>query len=192
MAGNELTLRWVFPSAEHRRDIRSFHIYHEQGNQASAVHLYKVCVEDILNNFSDTYFDSQFQHISTGTPNSVTTFHRWNAATSVWELAGEIAWTSDANATIHFGATSVHIQDLRRRKKASSKSRRFRADGSEYKWKIADNNSDLFCVDSRGKIVATWIHQTQILKVERRVEGILDRLVITCLLHVWFRLSNRW
>ena len=48
------------------------------------------------------------------------------------------------------------------------------------------------CVDSRGRTVATWGQAEQTLRVEGRVESILDRIVVTCLLHIWMRRQGQW
>ncbi|KAI0921564.1 hypothetical protein AcW1_004503 [Taiwanofungus camphoratus] len=100
----------------------------------------------------------------------------------------------------------------RRRRQAtwvSSRSRRFKANNSEYKWKIAENGSDLFvcgfillqpadrltleqCVNARGKTIATWSQEGQILRVSRSAEGFLDRVVVTCFLNLWMKQLNLW
>ena len=48
------------------------------------------------------------------------------------------------------------------------------------------------CVDSRGRTVPTWGQAEQTLRVEGRVESILDRIVVTCLLHIWMRRQGQW
>lgn len=48
------------------------------------------------------------------------------------------------------------------------------------------------CVDSRGRTVATWGQAEQTLRVEGRVGSILDRIVVTCLLHIWMRRQGQW
>ncbi|KAJ7742433.1 hypothetical protein DFH07DRAFT_750393, partial [Mycena maculata] len=133
----------------------------------------------------------QFYHSSYGPSDGVTTFQRKNLNTSIWEPAGEISWTSNTNATVHFGMTEVNIRDLRKPKKSSSKSRRFKAGGHEYKWKLSEENG-LFCVDSRGKTVATWSQEDATLSVAAQVENILDRIVVTCLLNLWIRHLGLW
>ncbi|KAJ6539177.1 hypothetical protein B0H19DRAFT_960293 [Mycena capillaripes] len=134
---------------------------------------------------------SKFYHSSYGPSEGVTTFQRRNLATSVMEPAGEISWTSNSNATVHFGISEVNIRDLRKPKKSSSQSRRFKAGGSEYKWKMSEG-SDLFCVDSRGKTVARWSEEETTLSVGAQAEHILDRVVVTCLLNLWIRQLGLW
>ncbi|KAJ7507591.1 hypothetical protein B0H11DRAFT_2169371 [Mycena galericulata] len=136
-------------------------------------------------------YQSKFYHSSYGPSSGVTTFQRKNLNTSVWEPAGEISWTSNTNATVHFGMTEVNIRDLRKPKKSSSQSRRFKAGGSEYKWKMAEG-SDIFCVDSRGKTVATWRQEETTLTVSPQAEDILDRICVTCLLNLWIRHLGLW
>ncbi|ESK97595.1 hypothetical protein Moror_17595 [Moniliophthora roreri MCA 2997] len=100
---------------------------------------------------------------------------------------------------------------MRRRDKlkANSKSRRFKAGNSEYKWKRVDNDNekDLIvcsqffsrgilsvsqCVDSRGETVVTWTHDSSMLVVSRKVEAHLDRVVVTCFLNIWAIHMGNW
>lgn len=48
------------------------------------------------------------------------------------------------------------------------------------------------CVDSRGQTVATWTQEALELRVAASAEDILDRLVVTCLIHLWFRAHGYW
>ncbi|KAJ7499087.1 hypothetical protein FB451DRAFT_24977 [Mycena latifolia] len=166
------TLRFAYSNSE---EIRTFRAYKriEGAGGATDLELY------------------QFYHSSYGPSSGVTTFQRVNLNTSVWEPAGEISWTSNTNATVHFGIAEVSIRDLRKPKKSSSQSRRFKAGGSEYKWKMGEG-SDLFCVDSRGKTVATWSQDETTLHVGAQAEHILDRVVVTCLLNLWIRQLGLW
>ncbi|KAI0069013.1 hypothetical protein BV25DRAFT_1792070 [Artomyces pyxidatus] len=176
MPSSAITLRLQYPPAESVADPRT-------------VNIYRTVVTDDSTDQVELY---KFHHPNTGSRIGVTTFHRMNMATQKWETAGEIDWTSDTNATVLFGIESISIRDLRTPKKSSSKSRRFKASGSEYKWKIADEGVDLFCVDSRGKTVATWTEGELSLHVESRVESILDRLVVTLLLNRWMKALGSW
>ncbi|KAJ7276236.1 hypothetical protein B0H12DRAFT_1005313, partial [Mycena haematopus] len=138
----------------------------------------------------------KFYHSVYGPSSGVTTFQRKNLTTNVWEPAGEISWTSNTNAIVHFGIDEVSMGDLRKPKKSSSQSRRFKAGGSEYKWKMTEG-SDLFvclpsCVDSRGKTVATWSQEETTLRVGAQAVHILDRVVVTCLLNLWIRQLGLW
>ncbi|RDB22512.1 hypothetical protein Hypma_010386 [Hypsizygus marmoreus] len=134
----------------------------------------------------------KFYHPVTGLNIGVTTFYRQNLQTQVFETAGAIEWLSKSNATVQFGIEEVSIRDLRKAKKSSSKSRRFKAGGSSYKWKIAESEANLFCVDSRGRTIATWSQDQLQLRVASRVEDILDRLVVTCMLNLWIRYLGEW
>ncbi|KAJ3811812.1 hypothetical protein EV368DRAFT_73710 [Lentinula lateritia] len=135
----------------------------------------------------------RFHHPVTGLSHGLTTFHRQNLTTHIFETAGQIEWSSDYNATVHFGLEEVHIRDLRKAKKSSSRSRRFKAAGSEYKWKMASDSVDLFCVDSRGKVIASWNQEQSNLLVSPKGESILDRLVVTCFLNLWaLRHLGQW
>ncbi|KAF5388034.1 hypothetical protein D9615_000230 [Tricholomella constricta] len=134
----------------------------------------------------------KFYHPVTGMNIGMTNFYRQNLETTVFEPAGAIEWISNENATIQFGIEEISIRDLRKAKKSSSQSRRFKAGGSVYKWKIADNEVDLYCVDSWGRTIATWTQEQLQLSVAARVEDILDRLVVTCLLNLWIRHLGQW
>ncbi|KAJ3761650.1 hypothetical protein FB446DRAFT_714070 [Lentinula raphanica] len=135
----------------------------------------------------------RFYHPVTGLSHGLTTFHRQNLATNLFEPAGQIEWSSDHNATAYFGLEEVHIRDLRRAKKSSSRSRRFKAGGSEYKWKLSSDTGDLVCVDSRRKTIATWNQEQSNLQVASKAESILDRLVVTCFLNLWaLRHLGQW
>ncbi|KAJ6629163.1 hypothetical protein B0H10DRAFT_2160627 [Mycena sp. CBHHK59/15] len=160
----DTTLRFSYSNSE----IRTFNAYKLE-DTAAETELY------------------QFYHSSLGPSSGVTTFQRKNLNTSIWEPAGEISWMSNSNATVHFGINEVHIRDLRKPKKSSSQSRRFKAGGSEYKWKI-----DMQCVDSRGKTVATWSQEETTLRVKAQVEHVLDRIIVTCLLNLWIRQLGLW
>ena len=41
-------------------------------------------------------------------------------------------------------------------------------------------------------MIAQWTQDTLTLRVAERAEGFLDRVVVTCLLHLWFRRWNVW
>ncbi|KAF5393870.1 hypothetical protein D9757_000186 [Collybiopsis confluens] len=150
----------------------------------------------------------RFHHPATGLTRGLTTFHRQNVATGIFETAGQIDWLSDYNATVYFGleeASHTCISaanwqicrtDSRPRieETQEDESRRFKVDGSEYKWKLATSNSGgLFCVDSRGKVIATWNQEQSNLDVSPGAESILDRLVVTCFLNLWaLRHLGQW
>ena len=45
---------------------------------------------------------------------------------------------------------------------------------------------------TRGKTIAQWTQDTLTLRVAERAEGFLDRVVVTCFLHLWLRRWNIW
>ncbi|TFY79399.1 hypothetical protein EWM64_g4609 [Hericium alpestre] len=174
MSSTDIILKFSYPPAESNSDMRTFNVYRVYEGSTDQLELYK------------------FYHPNTGLSIGVTTFHRKNTTTSKWETAGEIEWSSDTNATVHFGIDEVPMRELRKPKNTNSKSRRFKASGHEYKWKVAEGDKDLFCVDSRGKKVATWTQDDLTLRVEARGEGVLDRIVVTCLLNSWMKGQGMW
>ncbi|TFK56119.1 hypothetical protein OE88DRAFT_1731742 [Heliocybe sulcata] len=174
MSSGNTVLLFVYPPSGSNSDIRTFRGYQLSAGSSTSTELYR------------------FHHPLTGLSSGVTTFQHRNLTTGIWDTAGHIDWTSNSNATVTFGLDQVNIRDLRRAKKTTSQSRRFKAKGSEYKWKIAENESDLFCVDARGRTVATWRQSALTLSVVAGVEDILDYIVVTCLLHLWVRQSGRW
>ena len=50
----------------------------------------------------------------------------------------------------------------------------------------------LQCVDTRGKTLAEWNEEQQSLKVAKRLEGALDRVVVTCFLNLWMKRMGDW
>ncbi|KAK0191264.1 hypothetical protein F5146DRAFT_1047887 [Armillaria mellea] len=173
-SATDICLRFEF-SVSSNSDMRTFKVHRLPDSASSSViELYR------------------FYHPVTGLVAGLTTFHRQNLVTNIFETAGQIEWLSNSNATVQFGINQYHIRELRKQKKSNSQSRRFKVGGSEYKWKIAGNNTDLFCVDSRGKTVATWLQEELTLRVATRVESILDRVVVTCFLNLWVRHLGDW
>ncbi|KAA1466135.1 hypothetical protein DENSPDRAFT_830884 [Dentipellis sp. KUC8613] len=126
MTSTDIILRFSHPPSESNSDLRTFNIYRIYDGSTDQIELYK------------------FYHPNTGLAIGVTTFHRKNTSTSKWETAGEIEWSSYTNATVHFGIDEVSMRELRKPKNSNSKSRRFKASGSEYKWKIGEEGNDLF------------------------------------------------
>lgn len=45
---------------------------------------------------------------------------------------------------------------------------------------------------NRGKTIAMWTQEALILRVAERAEGFLDRVVVTCVLNLWFKRLNLW
>ncbi|EIN10658.1 hypothetical protein PUNSTDRAFT_112482 [Punctularia strigosozonata HHB-11173 SS5] len=124
-----------------------------------------------------------------------TTFERRNHRNNIWELAGEIAWRHEYSAKVIFGIEEYELTDLRRRKKSTSESRRFKVDDKEYKWKKLEQDDELVtltCINSRGNVVAVWDNERSTLSVDRDVYIILDRIVVTCMLNLWLWVRRRW
>ncbi|PCH41426.1 hypothetical protein WOLCODRAFT_131910 [Wolfiporia cocos MD-104 SS10] len=174
MSTADLVLQFLYPESSNA-DMRTFRV---------------VQLPDETTSESEELY--KFHHPNTGTTTGVTSIQRKNLTTQRWENAGQIEWTSNTNATVYFGIERVSMRELRRLKKSSSRSRRFKASGTEYKWKIADNEIDMICVSTRGKVVAAWSHELNILRVTDRADGILDRVVVTCFLNLWMKTLRLW
>ncbi|KAF9263575.1 hypothetical protein L218DRAFT_959113 [Marasmius fiardii PR-910] len=126
MASSTITLKLSF-SDDSDQDLRTFKVSRvpDASSDEDVIELYR------------------FRHPVTGFHAGTTNFQRLNSITGLYETAGEIAWLSNHNATVAFGVDEVHIRDLRKPKKSSSRLRRFKAGNSEYKWKKAENGKDL-------------------------------------------------
>ncbi|RPD61923.1 hypothetical protein L226DRAFT_571316 [Lentinus tigrinus ALCF2SS1-7] len=176
-SSSDLVLRFEF-SSNPNADMRTVQVHQIIDESQTPVELYKL------------------HHPNTGLTTGVTSIQRKNAETQLWENAGQIEWSSNTSGAVYFGVERVSIRELRKPKKPSSKSRRFKAGSSEYKWKLAENGSDMICVSdnlgNRGKMIAQWSQDTFTLRVTERAEGFLDRVVVTCFLHLWFRRFNIW
>lgn len=178
MAG-DLELKVHFNEPNAHTDLRSFTVTQVK-EDLTEVELYK------------------FRHPVTGTNVGVTHYHRMNFDAHRWESAGHIEWSNAFVCSVWWGGMHKEsIIDLRRRKKSSSKSRRFRtSSGAEYKWKIAENGEDLVCVSAQlsslGKVVAEWSHEKLTLRVSEAVEPILDRIVVTWIINLWLKLNRSW
>lgn len=48
------------------------------------------------------------------------------------------------------------------------------------------------CIDSKDKHVAVWTAEDRKLKVAPRCVAILDRIVVTCFLNLWFKSLGKW
>lgn len=175
MADILLRVAYHFPSGSDIGDLRAFRAYQSiEGSDAPEIELYK------------------FLHPMTNDPRTNTTFYRKNLTTGNYETAGYIEWSAEWNARVTWGIETVSLRDCRKQKKEASKSRRFKAGGSEYKWKIAENQADLFCVDSRARTVASWAQETLTLRVAPRAANILDRLIVTCTLNLYMKQLGQW
>jgi len=171
MAETDFILRFIY--LQNTPDIRTFRVYEVVGG-SFGMELYR------------------FYHPMTGSTTGATTFHRQNSATLVFENAGSIEWTSNTNATVYFGMDEVPVRQLRRLRNPSSTSRRFRVGSSEYRWKIAENEVDLFCLDTWGNTVASWSQENATLRIALHCLPILDRMVVSCMMNLWFKQLGQW
>lgn len=48
------------------------------------------------------------------------------------------------------------------------------------------------CIDSKEKHVAAWSEDDRTLKVAPRCVTLLDRIVVTCFLNLWFKRLGKW
>ncbi|KAG1715926.1 hypothetical protein ID866_1215 [Astraeus odoratus] len=154
--------------------MRSFQVYQVISNAPEQLEIYR------------------FQHPTAGYTTPTTTYRRKNLNALMWENAGRIEWSSSTNATVWFGVDEVPLKELRKVKNSTSQSRRFKAVKEEYKWKIAENGNDLFCIDSKNKHVAAWSAEEKVLRVAPRYVTIIERIMITCFLNSWFKQLGRW
>lgn len=94
------------------------------------------------------------------------------------------------------------------------RSRRFKAGGSEYKWKITEDGLVVSkraslpviprsprlipgeqCMSvsrTNSKVVASWLQAELTLRVVDRGESMLDRVVVSCFLNLWMKNRNLW
>jgi len=172
MADSDIILRFVY-SSDTNADMRTFRVLQVLEDAADELELYK------------------FSHPLTGHSMGTTTFHRKNLDTLVFETAGQVEWFSSFNAMVWFGVDEASVKDLRKTKNGGQ-SRRFKACGVEYKWKVRENGSDMFCVDSKDRHVAVWNEVDKRLMVAPRCVAILDRIVVTCFLNLWFKKLRKW
>ncbi|KIY72924.1 hypothetical protein CYLTODRAFT_434500 [Cylindrobasidium torrendii FP15055 ss-10] len=174
MAAEDITLCFAFPDPS--EDMRTFKVYETQTASGQETELYR------------------FSHPVTGLNSGLTSFYRRNPNTEIFEAAGSIEWFSNYSATVLFGLNQFHIRELRRAKKSKSQSRRFKgSNGIEYKWKIAEDDTGLVCVDAtKGRTVAAYVQETSTLTVSRKLEETLDRVVVTCFLNLWVRSMGDW
>jgi len=125
------------------------------------------------------------------TPTAETEFLRFNKLTGKDEWAGGIRW--EGRTTVSFGAVNMSLHELRRRKKPSSQSRRFKWNNSEYKWKrTGTGGRNLTCYDWFKRVIASYNDDTRYLEVSDRGYALLDQLVVTCLLHRWTLSQGYW
>ncbi|TCD71309.1 hypothetical protein EIP91_011080 [Steccherinum ochraceum] len=119
MAGGDLVFHFVYPAATSYNDMRTVQIKQVVEGSTEEIDFYK--------------------HPLTDSTSGETTFYRMNIDIDRWETAGTISWSSNHTATVRFGIEDISMRELRKPKKGSSQSRRFKAAGSEYKWKITED-----------------------------------------------------
>ncbi|KAH0839651.1 hypothetical protein J3R83DRAFT_569 [Lanmaoa asiatica] len=186
MAESDVVLRFV-SSTDSSADMRTFRVLQVLENAAAELELYK------------------FSHPLTGHSMGTTTFHRKNLDTLIFETAGHVEWFSSFNATVWFGVDEFLKPAVLATllKMWLTRSRRFKTSGTEYKWKLRENGSDMFrritadisvvqCIDSKDKHVAVWSGEDRKLMVAPRCVTILDRIVVTCFLSLWFKRLGKW
>ncbi|KAF8138175.1 hypothetical protein EV363DRAFT_1155660 [Boletus edulis] len=173
MANTDIVLRFVL-STDSNVDMRTFRVLQVLGNATEELEVYK------------------FSHPLTGHSTGTTTFHRKNLDTAIFETAGHVEWFSSFNATVCFGVDECSVKDLRKTENGGHRSRRFKASGVEYKWKLGESGTDMLCIDSKDKHVAVWSGEDRKLTVAPRCAAILDRIVVTCFLNIWFKSLGRW
>ncbi|KAF8520100.1 hypothetical protein JB92DRAFT_3111952 [Gautieria morchelliformis] len=123
------------------------------------------------------YCDSswQFQTFSNN-QTCETDFERYNKATNRYEVAGGIRWDGQMKAQVTFGVVTLPLHEVRRLKKATSQSRRFRWNNSEYKWKRGGTDGkDFFCYDWLNRLIASYTEESKKLEVTDRGYTILDQ-----------------
>ncbi|KAH8106213.1 hypothetical protein BXZ70DRAFT_1004487 [Cristinia sonorae] len=172
MSAGEYAFQFVYPAATPTNDLRTVLVKQVVEGLESGIEFYK--------------------HPVTGSISGVTTFSRMNLETQRWETAGTVEWSSNHSAVVTFGIESISMRELRKPKKSSSQSRRFKAGGSEYKWKVTEDGLVCSGGSRGGKVVATWSQSTLTLRVAERIEPILDRVVVTCFLNIWMKSRNAW
>lgn len=168
----DIILRFIYPTDLSTTDARTIKI-----NQV---------VEGSSNELEFYEFQHPFVREASFSSAALTTFSRMNTATQRWETAGQIEYRFLTPHTVHFGIEPVYVRDLRKKNSSTSNSRRFTLDGSEFKWKLTEDETDLFCVDAHDRTVAKWSQQQLRLWVAESVLGHLDRIVVTCMLNVWW------
>jgi len=164
-----LVMRWDYSEVPYN-DIRNFRIF------VDSLCLYKF----------RTISTSQSAYVSSS-------FTRFNADTGRFESAGEIEWLrNQQECKVTFGIYEFHSSSLRRAKKRTSKSRRFKVRGTEYKWKKSEEGTQLTCTDTSRNLIAKWERVNSKMHITERGKGMEDELMVTCLLHQWWISTGRW
>ncbi|CAE6408164.1 unnamed protein product [Rhizoctonia solani] len=170
MSSGDLVLKWVWPNPE---DLRNADLYSTQESG------------DFETPLADTIF--------------VTYFFRFNHHTGRFEEAGRLEWypSSERAGSVYFGERQVQMNALHRKKKATSRSRRFKSNkGNEYKWKKGSDAGmqelDFVCVDSWRRVVGRWSNESQTLTMTPGGFAIFDELVVTLWLQIWRREKGFW
>ncbi|KAB5591445.1 hypothetical protein CTheo_5126 [Ceratobasidium theobromae] len=191
MSSGDLTLKWVCPNPE---DLRNSDLYSTR--ESGEVKEFQA--RSPLSSTPTFQPPLQFETPPADTI-FVTYFFRFNHHTGRFEEAGRIEWypSSERQATVYFGERQVQMNALHRKKKPTSRSRRFKSNkGSEYKWKKGSDAGmqelDFVCVDSWRRVVGRWSHESQTLTMTSNGFAIFDEMVVTLFLQIWRRDRGFW
>jgi len=58
--------------------------------------------------------------------------------------------------------------------------------------RISTSNTSLQCVDAHDFVWGKWYNEKNVLRVTFDSEGLLERLIITALLNIWFFQKEAW
>jgi len=170
-----LSLKFIYPAAKYHQDIRTVTIYRCDADSEEPTEIYR------------------FEHPSSGMAIGLTTYSKKNLSTGEWDRIGHIEWTSPLSGAISLGGSEMTIKDYRKVINKTSTSRRFKYKGTEYKWKYSDHiKNNLYCVDAHDFVWGKWYHEKNILKLTYNTEELLERLILTALLNVWFFQKEAW
>ncbi|KAF9653459.1 hypothetical protein BDM02DRAFT_3265661 [Thelephora ganbajun] len=170
-----LTLKFVYPAAKYHQDTRTVTIYKYDPETEETSEFYR------------------FEHPSTGMAIGMTTFSKKNPDTGEWDRVGHIEWTSPLSGAVTLDENEMTIKEYRKVINKTSTSRRFKYKGVEYKWKASDHiKNNLYCVDTHDFVWGKWYNDKNILRVTSNSEGLLERLLVTALLNIWFFQKEAW
>lgn len=170
-----VTLKFIYPAARYHQDIRTVTVYKYDSDTEESAELYR------------------FEHPANGMAIGVTVFSKKNTETEEWDRIGHIEWTSPLSGAVTLDGNEVTIREYRKVINKTSTSRRFKYKGVEYKWKFSDHiKNNLYCVDAHDFVWGKWYHDKNVLRLTYNSEGLLERLVLTALLNVWFYQKEAW
>lgn len=170
-----ITLKFVYPAAKYHQDNRTVTIYKYDSETEESTELYR------------------FEHPPNGMAIGMTVFSKKNPDAGGWDRIGHIEWTSPLSGAIALGGNESTIKDYRKVINKTSTSRRFKYKGVEYKWKFSDHiKNNLYCVDAHDFVWGKWYHEKNVLRLTYTSEELLERLILTALLNVWFFQKEAW